>query len=165
MGGGAMRIRGWALTEERQAETGSRYQCWTRDADGIEVVVRISDHDECYPPARAVRQIDVSPGGFTLRQAAAMLRDGHLPEPEPGPSDSEREAAREYEARQREQERRARDSAAALRAELNPADFAEFRERGSNRPAARAVAQRLGLGVGRVYRALTGKVFSRSHGR
>lgn len=45
------------VEDEHFAKTGTIYVTIERESDGAQIVVRISDHDECYPPANGVEQV------------------------------------------------------------------------------------------------------------
>lgn len=55
------------------AGTGTEYMYLSKD--GEEVVVRIGDHAEAYPPSRGERKISVSPQELSLRDGMKLLRD------------------------------------------------------------------------------------------
>ena len=134
----------------------------TLNKNDIDVIVRVSDHMECYPPKRGERKLCVSSDEMTATQAINMLKAGpESIEPSEGPAPLTADQIAELKA-QAEYRRIGKQRWQALRAKLTEEDFGEFRKLGANRKAARHVAERLELGVSVVYSALTnGKSFQR----
>ncbi len=141
---------GYIVLSSHRAETGTVYIELTRD--GIDVTVRVADHAEAYAPRRPHRKLCVSPQEMSAADAIAALADPASIETAesaeiPGAADWVREQAA-IAAQQK-------SAWKALRERLTAEDVAEFRRLGGNRPAARAVAARLGTKVAVTYSALT----------
>lgn len=49
-----------SVDDEHFAKTGTIYVTIERESDGAKIVVRISDHDECYPPIDGVEQVTLT---------------------------------------------------------------------------------------------------------
>ncbi|MBU1173656.1 MAG: hypothetical protein KKD44_29145 [Proteobacteria bacterium] len=143
---------GWELARHSFAQTGTQYLLFERADEHLQI--RIADHMECYPPQRGIRQLSISPHESDIEVAFEALADPKIVPVSQG--------AAPLDANQIETLRDQRAHAASfkvrwqeLRAGLAQPDFDEFLAHGKNRPAARAIAERLGLGAGLVYAALT----------
>lgn len=163
----AAREFGYSVRQS-QAGTGTRYLHLERG--DYTVTVRIANHAETYEPKRGERKLSVSPDELTAAQAIKALADPAEIAPYSPPRyedlsqgeqrivDGQRKAAQI----QQEARKNAKVKWQALRAKLTSADFAEFQARDGNRPAAREMAPRFGVGAGLMWMALTnGKAWQR----
>jgi len=140
-------------THTNRAGTGTWYVDCTRAIIGL-IRVRISNHAEAYAPKVGLRQISVSPDELTVDQAIERLADPASVEPSEGPAPLT-STQRDYLRGQNDQRQQFARTWQTLRETLTAEDFAEFKSHGANRPAARAIAERLGTPVAATYAALT----------
>lgn len=135
------------------AGTGTEYITWGYRLKYCEVTIRISDHAECYPP-RGRRQISVSPQELTFEQALSLLESPEKIEREPFRADPtpDEKAAIRTENMRREKIRLSWQDCKPLAEKLRD----EFNTLGGNRPAARTLAMRENVKVGKLWMALTG---------
>lgn len=138
------------------AESGSVYI----KVDGA-VMIRVSDHCECYPPERGERRLLVMDMDGARDAIAACLHEEfpfNVPAYRPAPPTALDKAQSKHWT-EKEAEQKAKDSewAAAARARVTIAVPADVLATVQNRPAARAVALRYGLRPAQVWTAATGK--------
>jgi len=155
----AARKLGYVVRVRDARESRSIYL--TCEREDVALIVRVSDHAECYPPSRGARQVSVSPEELTATQAIAALKDPFSVGISLGPADltdDQKEVLREQSARARSFKKKWQ----TLRSTLSAETFAQFRSHGGNRPAARKIAVEMGIGAGLAFSALTnGKRFQR----
>ena len=146
----AARNRGYSVNV-KIADTMSAYITCERGSD--EIVIRVADHPEVYPPRRGERRVNINPEQGSVDLAIAALRNPEsIPGYEPvGLTDDQREAMRE----QSEEDARRKQNWKQLRESLKPEWIAAFAANGRTKRAARQIAELAGIGAGRMYAALS----------
>jgi len=144
---------GGKLVDESCASTGSEYYTFEFEAHGgVKVVVRVADHQECYPP-KGLRQISVAPGELTFAQALEILKNPMEIVKEPLRPFLSKEEKKwiSINNKRKESVRLSWQNLKPLAAELT----FEFNKLGGNRPAARILAAKNNVSVGKLWSALT----------
>ena len=109
---------GWDTRIHYARETRSTYISAAPNADGFDwkggyIVIRVSDHDEVYPPAVGERQIDLKPGQWAVLKARikSLGLDAVEPyKPDPELVEQERREAAHWSSIHRAQAEQTRDA-------------------------------------------------------